>query len=82
MGRTISIETDVYIDLGDIETRDLIEELKTRTNQDAKQLINEIENYGRESFSENKKLLNHIKKCLGLREFHTKERIIQEILEL
>jgi hypothetical protein len=76
MSRYINLTVDVEIDMDDIETSDLIKELSRRKQKIEDDQINKTE------FSSIKEMLNHFKKCLGLREFHTKERIIKEIQEL
>lgn len=79
---TMNIDVDIDmadIDMSDIDTEDLIEELENRKRK-GKEIIN-IPKIGF-VFENSKELLNHFKECLGLREFHTKERIIKEIQEL
>ena len=75
----VSVNVDVEIDMSDIDTEDLVEELLKRKRK-GKEII-DIPKVGY-VFDNSKELLNHFKECLGLREFHTKERIIKEIQEL
>lgn len=74
----VSVNVDVDIDMSEIDTEDLIEELQKRKRKGRDIPIPRIDY----TFDTSKELLNHFKECLGLREFHTKERIIKEIQEL
>lgn len=83
MGRYYTI--DAEIDLADIDTSDLIEELKRR-KKFGKNFIRELtENMDEEielCFDSPKGVLDHLRSIFHLRPFHGKERIIQEINEL
>jgi hypothetical protein len=74
----IDIEIEEYLD--EVDTKYLIQELQKR-----KDLINfrlDIDLFQIPEFKNSDQLLKYIKKLLGLREWHDKDRIISEIKEL
>jgi hypothetical protein len=78
MSRFVSLNVDIEIDLSEINSDDLYNELTRRKGKERTIHFTELNI----QFKDSKELLNHLKNCLGLREFHTKERIIKEIQEL
>ena len=67
----VFIEDWVDIDLNEIDTDDLMEELKSRDDVEEIELI--------PKFKEPQGQLAFIKETLGLKNWHDKERVLQEI---
>lgn len=89
----VTVNIDVDVDMSDIDTDDLIEELESRHENFLSEvsddtLLKEIKTRHLNpddiefNFYTPKQILNHFKKRLGLREYHDKERIIKEIQDL
>ncbi len=72
----ISIEVDTDDILMDVDTDDLISELKLRNVKCIRG------NYKKMELSQKDSQISVIRQVLGLREWHDKNRIIQEIINL
>jgi len=72
----IDVEIEDY--LGEIDTKYLVQELRKR--KDVKGI--QLDNIDIPVFETDDQLLKYLKKILGLREWHDKKRIIQEIENL
>jgi len=86
MGRNyVSMNVDVDIDMSDFDDDDLIEELESRDYTCVSVKVSKRDRYGEFVYPEFKdqiELQNFIKGVLGLKNWHTKERVISEISEL
>jgi hypothetical protein len=82
----IDVEIEDYLD--EVNTRYLVEELLKRRNLSEKDILElkqmkiGISEMAIPDFKTSEQLLNHIKIILGLRPWHDKKRIIQEIESL
>jgi hypothetical protein len=74
----IDIEIEDYLD--EVDTKYLVQELKKR--KDFKDFKFDIDQIEIPIFDTSTQLLSFIKKCLGLRQWHDKDRIINEIKSL
>ena len=68
---TVEAEVDLRDCINEISTGELVEELERRRC-----------NQPRTSIKSNQRLLLEIRKLLGLRDYHTNDRLIEEIKEL
>lgn len=86
MGRNyVSMNIDVDIDMSDFDDDDLIEELESRDYAVINTKVSKRNRDGEFVYPEFKnqiELQNFIKGVLGLKNWHTKERVISEIYEL
>lgn len=86
MGRNyVSMNVDVDIDMSDFDDDDLIEELESRDYACINTKVSKRNRDGEFVYPEFKnqiELQNFIKGVLGLKNWHTKERVISEIYEL
>ena len=86
MGRNyVSMNVDVDIDMSDFDDDDLIEELESRDYACINTKVSKRNLDGEFVYPEFKnqiELQNFIKGVLGLKNWHTKERVISEIYEL
>lgn len=86
MGRNyVSMNVDVDIDMSDFDDDDLIEELESRDYACVNTKVSKRNSYGEFVYPEFKdqiELQNFIKGVLGLKNWHTKERVMSEISEL
>ncbi len=81
----VTLNVDVDVDMRDFDDDDLIEELESRDYFITKAKVSIRDKYGDFVYPELKnqmELLKFIKGVLGLRDWHTKERIISEINDL
>lgn len=86
MGRNyVSMNVDVDIDMSDFDDDVLIKELESRNYTCINVKVSRRDRYGEfvyPEFKNQKEIQNFIKGALGLRDWHTKERVISEIYEL
>lgn len=73
--RTISLNVDVDLEMDEIDTQDLKDELERR-----KEEINDEDFVP--SFKTTDELLKYLNKVVGLKIWHSKERLIKEINDL
>jgi hypothetical protein len=75
--KTISVNADIDLDMREIETDDLVEELKRRGKEDELRDEDFLP-----KFKTTDDLLKYLNKVVGLKPWHTKEKLIKEISEL
>ncbi len=73
----IDIEIEDYLD--EVDTKYLVQELLKRKDRNKYKLDMDID---LPTFRDSNELLKHIKRLLGLREWHDKNRVITEIKDL
>lgn len=74
----IDIEIEDYLD--EVDTRYLVQELQKR--KDLKNYKIKLDQFDLPDFKNSNEIFEYIKKVLGLREWHDKDRVIAEIREL
>jgi hypothetical protein len=74
----IDIEIEDYLD--EVDTKYLVQELQKRKDIDLS--LFDLNNIDIPKFKTPEQLLSYLKRLLGLREWHDKKRIIQEIESL
>lgn len=74
----IDIEIEDYLD--EVDTRYLVQELQKR--KDLKNYKIKLDQFDLPDFKNSNDIFEYIKKVLGLREWHDKDRVIAEIREL
>jgi uncharacterized phage-like protein YoqJ len=74
----IDIEIEEYLD--EVDTKYLVQELNKRKDRNNYRI--DIDDYDIPIFKDSEQLLKYIKRLLGLRQWHDKNRVISEIKEL
>ena len=74
----IDIEIKEYLD--EVDTKYLVQELNKRKDRNNYRI--DIDDYDIPIFKDSEQLLKYIKRLLGLRQWHDKNRVISEIKEL